>query len=60
MYNYKESVTTRKVKNIMVKPITAMKITQVSIYFSNLVYSGNTVTYVVLQSGLVVVVGSRH
>ena len=31
-------------------PMCFEKITQVSIYFSNLVYSGNTVTYVVLQS----------
>ena len=38
-------------KNILhfLGPMCFEKITQVSIYFSNLVYSGNTVTYVGLQ-----------
>ena len=31
-------------------PICLEKITQVSIYFINLVYSGNTVSYLVLNS----------
>ena len=38
-------------KNILhfLGPMCFEKITQVSIYFSNLVYSGNTVTYVILR-----------